>query len=88
MNVATFVWCHMSTHCYVIKLKVGRYLTMTFLQHVYTYTPPNGPIHVHELAKFEPKDLMEASKCLSYLVTQLFVGKTCATFFKKLLTMK
>jgi hypothetical protein len=31
---------------------------------------------------------MEASKCLSHQVTQLFVGKTCATFFFMLLTMK
>jgi hypothetical protein len=31
---------------------------------------------------------MEASKCLSHQVTQLFVGEACATFSFILLTMK
>jgi hypothetical protein len=34
------------------------------------------------------QDIMEASKCLSHQVTQLFVGKVCATFSFILLTMK
>jgi len=61
---------------------------MPSLHYMYTYTPPNGQIHVHELPKFEPKNLMKASKCIGHQVTQLFVCKTCATFPFNLLIMK
>jgi hypothetical protein len=57
---------------------------MPSLHHMYThthtpkytsYTSPSIQIHVHKLNEFEIQDLMEASKCLSHQVTQLFVGK-------------
>jgi hypothetical protein len=54
-HMVTFIWCHMSTHYYVIKWWVCRYPHMPSLHHMYkhthtpkyaSYTPPNIQIHV------------------------------------------